>query len=97
MLEFRCNRATGNVLLIRSGVASGPVPLTVTTTSVARPLTAQPLEGSPTLLMVPLPARDALLDAIVFSRGRFAVEAQGFAPIYAPSWPEIARVVEDCR
>ncbi|MFT4026793.1 MAG: hypothetical protein QM676_08340 [Novosphingobium sp.] len=97
LLEFRCDRATNSVLLIRAGTASGRVTMTVTTTAVARPLTAQPLGGPQPALVVSIPARDALLDAVIFSRGRFAVEAQGLAPIYAPTWPEIARVVEDCR
>ena len=97
LLEFRCDRAAGVVLLIRSGAMGGPTPMTVTTTSTARAVTGQPLAGSQPALVVALPVRDALLDAIVFSRGRFAVEARGLAPIYAPTWPEIARVVEDCR
>lgn len=96
-LEFRCDRAANAVLLIRSGVVTGPTPVTVVTTSTTRPLTGQPLSGPQPGLVVALPTRDALLDAIVFSRGRFAVEARGLAPVYAPTWPEIARVVEDCR
>lgn len=96
-LEFRCDRAANAVLLIRYGIANGSVPLTVTTTTIARPLTGQSLGGPQPAVVVALPVRDALLDAIVFSRGRFAVEARGFAPLYAPTWPEIARVVEDCR
>lgn len=96
-LEFRCDRAAGVVLLIRAGSAGDRIPLTVTTTSTARVLTAQPLNGPQPAVAVSLPVRDPLLDAIIFSRGRFAVEARGFSPIYAPNWPEIARVVEDCR
>jgi hypothetical protein len=96
-LEFRCDRSAGTVLLIRAGSATGAVPLTVSTTSTVRPLNARPLGGPQPAIVVSLPARDPLLDAIIFSRGRFAVEARGFAPIYAPTWPEIARVVEDCR
>jgi hypothetical protein len=99
-LEFRCDRAIGAVLLIRAGSAGAGadrIPLAVTTTSTARVLTAQPLGGPQPAIVVSLPARDPLLDAIVFSRGRFAIEARGFAPIYAPTWPEIARVIEDCR
>jgi hypothetical protein len=46
---------------------------------------------------VVLPARDALLDAIAFSRGRFALEAAGLETLYLPSYPEISRVVQDCR
>jgi hypothetical protein len=97
ILEFRCDRAANAVLLIRSGFVDGPTPVTITTTSTARPLTGQPLAGPQPALVVVLPARDPLLDSIVFSRGRFAVEARGLAPIYAPTWPEIARVIEDCR
>ncbi len=96
-LEFRCDRATGAVSLIRAGAAAERVSLIVTTTSTARALSAQPLAGPQPAIVVSLPARDPLLDAIVFSRGRFAVEARGFAPIFVPTWPEIARVVEDCR
>jgi hypothetical protein len=44
-----------------------------------------------------LPASDPFLDQIVFSRGRFAVEAQGQARLILPTWPEPARVVEECR
>jgi hypothetical protein len=44
-----------------------------------------------------LPASDPLLDQIVFSRGRFAVEADGQARLVLPTWPEPARVVEECR
>jgi hypothetical protein len=44
-----------------------------------------------------LAAADPLLDEIAFSRGRFLVQAAGAAPTILPAWPEVARVVEDCR
>lgn len=44
-----------------------------------------------------LPATDPLLDAMAFSRGRFVVERPGSAPLVIPAWPEIGRVIEDCR
>jgi hypothetical protein len=44
----------------------------------------------------PLAVGDPFLDEIVFSRGRFVVEAAGRALII-PAWPEPARAVEDCR
>jgi hypothetical protein len=46
---------------------------------------------------VELGARDALVDAIGFSRGRFVVEGGGLAALVVPAWPEILRVAEDCR
>ena len=96
-LELRCDRASGSVLLIRPGSASGPVPVTVSTTSTRRTVTAQPFAGPPAQMVVTLAAHDDLLDAMAFSRGRFAVEVAGLPPIYAPSWPEVSRVIEDCR
>lgn len=44
-----------------------------------------------------LAAADPLLDEIAFSRGRFLVQAEGAPPAILPAWPEVARVVEDCR
>ena len=49
------------------------------------------------LLAVDLPAHDSLLDAIAFSRGRFMIEVMGEAPLFLPAWPEISRVIDDCR
>jgi hypothetical protein len=40
---------------------------------------------------------DPLLDAMAMSRGRFAVTVAGTPSLVLPSWPEVARVVEDCR
>jgi len=42
-------------------------------------------------------ARDALLDAMVFSRGRFAVSMPGSPALVVPAGTEVAHVVEDCR
>jgi hypothetical protein len=44
-----------------------------------------------------LPARDTLLDAIAFSRGRFGLEIGGGDALYVAPYPEITRVIEDCR
>lgn len=96
-LVLRCD-AGGRRVLIDLAVSGQVVPqtaaVTVTTSSQTRALTGQMRGG---WLEVPLGARDSLLDAMAFSRGRFMVEAQGLAPLYVPSWPEVSRVVEDCR
>ena len=42
-------------------------------------------------------AADRLLDRIVFSRGHFAVAAGPEPALMLPTWPEVARVVEECR
>lgn len=48
-------------------------------------------------MIVQLPAADPLLDQMAFSRGRFLVTAEGGLSLVVPAWPELARVVEDCR
>lgn len=71
--------------------------LAITTTSVHRVLPARADETvRPMMTSAVLSARDPLLDAMAFSRGRFMVSALGNAD-YLPSWPEVSRVIEDCR
>lgn len=97
LLVLRCDSASRTVTLQRPGAGTGPVPVTVITAATTRQLTATPQPGSPPHLALSLPARDPLLDAMAFSRGRFAVETTGLQTLYVPSWPEVSRVVEDCR
>lgn len=92
-----CDPANRQVLLARAGAAPAAVPLAVATTSQRRPLLSDPARSPAGFLVVVLPARDALLDAIAFSRGRFALEAAGLETLYLPSYPELSRVVQDCR
>ncbi|GAA4827055.1 hypothetical protein GCM10023232_26520 [Sphingosinicella ginsenosidimutans] len=90
-LALRCDG--GGVALTRSGSAGGQ-PLTITTTFGERTLRAE-TQGSSAVAT--LSAGDPLLDQMAFSRGRFMVRGGGAAPLYVPAWPELARVVEDCR
>jgi hypothetical protein len=92
----RCDRARRQITLSREGVTSG-TSMTVRTTSGARSLPlsvqAEPLPYASGML----PASDRFLDDIVFSRGRFTVEVAGSPMLVLPTWPEPARVIEDCR
>jgi hypothetical protein len=96
-LVLRCDRAAGSVMLQRktADTVIGAVPVTLLTSSGMRVLSGESGNGQPITLT--FAARDPLLDAIAFSRGRFAVEAPGLSLLIAPSWPEISRVIEDCR
>jgi hypothetical protein len=85
----RCDRAGRQVLLARGGGGPGNA-ITIRTSTLSRSLA---LSGG----SAALPARDPLLDAIAFSRGRFTVEQAGLPMLVVPSWPEPARVIEDCR
>jgi hypothetical protein len=94
LLQLRCERERGVVVLARRGNADGPVPMTVLTSAMTRTVNAA---GSAQEIAIALPVRDPLLDAMAFSRGHFALEVAGVATIYPPSWPEVSRVIEDCR
>ena len=93
-LTLSCDPAARAVTITRAGTAVGPVPLVVTATSQRRVLNAAPTTAG---IAAVLPARDSLLDAMAFSRGRFMVETPGLPALLVPSWPELSRVVEDCR
>ena len=88
-LTLRCDRARSRILLSRRGPLSAPT-LVVRTTSLARtlPVTSSTAE---------LGARDTLVDAMGYSRGRFVVESMGMPTLVVPAWAEILRVAEDCR
>ncbi len=96
-LILSCNREAGAITLIRPGTASGAVPVTLQTSTMNRTLSANPEPGPPPVIALSLLARDGLLDAMAFSRGRFAIETAGLPTLYVPSWTEVSRVIEDCR
>ena len=97
LLQLRCDRANGTVVLDRRGHAPGTVPVTITTAAMTRALTGTGVGAPAPAIRVTLPARDPLLDAMAFSRGRFALDTAGMPTLYVPSWPEVSRVIEDCR
>lgn len=96
-LIVRCDRQTRRVGLARTGEAAGQVEMLVRTETQERNLTAGPLETGRSLIAAELAPGDTLLDAIAFSRGRFAIDVAGTPGVYAPAYPEITRVIEDCR
>jgi hypothetical protein len=94
-LVIRCTRATRRVSLSKPATAAAPS-FSVWTSSASRSL---PTGWDPATarLTAQLAAYDPLLDALAFSRGRIAVTVGAGPPLVLPAWPEIARVVEDCR
>ena len=95
-LVLRCDRAAATVTIALPATATGPVPVTIRTSALLRTLSASPVAGSP-VLAAAIPAADPLLDAMAFSKGRFAVETPGLEALYVPSWTEVSRVIQDCR
>lgn len=93
-----CEPAMRQVKLWRPANLSAAAAMSVTTTEAARTLTTERVAGGASAQIVAtLPPHDPILDAMVFTRGRFMVQVPGAETLYLPSWPEIARVVEDCR
>lgn len=96
-LIIGCDLATRRVSISRAGETNGQVEMLVRTETQDRVLTAGPLQAQAPLITAELSPSDRLLDAIAFSKGRFAIETAVTEPLYAPAWPEITRVIEDCR
>ena len=74
--------------------AAAAATIAIRTTSGERALPASAgAEG----VSATLAATDPLLDEIAFSRGRILVQVEGQTDLVLPTWPEPARVIEDCR
>lgn len=98
VFALRCDLATRNILFTRAGILAAPAgTITFTTSFGAFSLTAGPGAGDPPAIVAQATARDPHMDQIAFSRGRFLVEMAGQTRLVLPAYPEVARVIEDCR
>ncbi|MFO1255953.1 MAG: hypothetical protein U1E37_09835 [Sphingomonadaceae bacterium] len=97
LATLTCDRVNARVLVARRGDGTASLPMALTTTFGTRPLSSDPLRSPPGWVVAEIHSNDPVLDSIAFSRGRFALETAGLATLYLPSWPEISRVIEDCR
>lgn len=89
---LRC-ASPGQIVLVRFGASASPA-MTVRTSSAMRTLPARAVPGA---VEASLASSDPLLDAMLYSRGRYSIEVAGLERLIVPSWPEPGRVVEDCR
>ncbi len=92
-VRLRCTRNLRRVSISTFAPAATGV-LTVLTSSGQRSLAAR-FEAMQ--ILADVPAMDAVLDALAFSRGRFALLVAGGGPLVVPTAPELGRIVEDCR
>lgn len=92
-LTFDCTGGRLNVRAIRLNPSVPDTALTLRATSTVRTVA---VAGGNAFGAAQLDVRDPLLDALAFSRGKFAIAIDGRERWY-PAWPEVARVVEDCR
>jgi hypothetical protein len=86
--------ADRSVVLAVANRHPGVTTMLVRTETLERRL---PLTATADWVETRLSARDSLLDAIAFSRGRFGLEIDGGDALYVAPYPEITRVIEDCR
>jgi hypothetical protein len=99
VFSLSCDIGAGAVIAARSGRfedgVTGAMVLTATTGSKTYPaVNAVAGAAQVTSRIAPV---DPHLDAIGFSRGRIMVSVKGAAELILPTWPEITRVIEDCR
>ncbi|MBN8814044.1 MAG: hypothetical protein J0J06_01195 [Sphingomonas sp.] len=92
LVSLTCDRISRQVRL--TGIAAAPATIRTTTLTRVLATTADAGEAVPMLFFA---AKDPMLDAIAFSRGRFVIEQKGVAPLVLPPHAEIGRVIEDCR
>ena len=90
-----CGKVTRLVTLSRISAAPASA-LSFWTSSARRDLTAR-FDQPSGRVIAQVSGMDPLLDALAFSRGRFAVMMPGSPALVLPADPEIAHVVEDCR
>jgi hypothetical protein len=92
---LHCSRASRVVTIARpSSSAVAFLSVWTTTQSRALPASFNPATARSTARVS---AYDPFLDALAFSRARIAVALGATPPVVVPAWPDIARIVEDCR
>ncbi len=95
----RCDAGAKRIFLSRGGrlLAGNSATMTIRTSSSLKSYAVQNNGDTPPYVAATLPTTDPQLDAMAFSRGRFIISVNGGADLVIPNWPELARVIEDCR
>jgi hypothetical protein len=95
-VTIRCEKVRARIFLSVAGNrASGN--FTIRTSSSLKSFVPAQASSEPPYVAAEIAPTDPILDAIAFSRGRFAIEVGGLRSIALPNWSEIATVIEDCR
>lgn len=97
LVTLRCDQGARVVEIARTGQVATQVPMVIRAETMERSLAAVPYPGASPMIVARLAANDRLLDAMAFSKGHFAIEVSGLPALYVPSFPEVTRVIEDCR
>ncbi len=95
VVTLRCDRTRQRIYLARAGSGAGNI--VIRSSSTLKEFAGSPTGGALSYVAAEIMPRDPILDAMIYSRGRIAIEVSGQTPLAIPSWAEIGRVVEDCR
>jgi hypothetical protein len=98
IVTLRCDRSRARLYFSRAddaGTRGGN--MSIRASSALKQFSAQSVGGTPAYIAAEIAPGDSFLDAMIYTRGRIAVEAAGQQSIAIPVWSEIAKVVEDCR
>ncbi|MEQ1548164.1 MAG: hypothetical protein ABL918_05880 [Chakrabartia sp.] len=95
----RCDVAKARIYLSRAGNfavgESGQLIIRASTAMQSYALVNS--NETPAFTAAEILTTDPQLDAMAFSRGRFIVSVKGVPDLVIPAWPELTRVIEDCR
>jgi hypothetical protein len=94
-LTIRCTRSTRRIGFLKAASAASPT-MWIWTSSQTKSLPAT-YDAATGRVDAELAAYDPFLDAIVSSRGRIGFSTSGLEALVVPPWPEVPRVIEDCR
>lgn len=97
LLTLRCDRNERKLYFSRAGNPQNGAKMTIRTSHTLKSYNALPTGATPAYAAIALNPSDEILDALVYTRGRFAVETDGMQSIAVPSWAEVVHVIEDCR
>lgn len=95
LLTIRCDAGGRQVSISRAGTGHGAMVVRTSYGAMSWPATVHQ-GAAPSTVAVRGPS-DIALDQLAYSRGHFAVEVPGLAPLMVPAWAEVSRVIEDCR
>lgn len=97
LLTLRCDKNENILYFSRAGSPQSGAKMTIRTSHTLKSYNASPTGATPAYAAIAINSSDGILDALVYTRGRFAVETDGMLSVAVPSWAEVVHVIEDCR
>jgi hypothetical protein len=98
LVTVRCDKQRQRIYFSRiQGGQSVSGQMTIRSSSARKDFAVGATGSTPSYIAAEITPTDSILDAMVFTRGRIAVEVPGLSSVAIPVWSEIPKIVEDCR